>query len=79
MARGIASIGAGELWACFGEPGVGVAGVVAVEGTVVEVGGAEGPALSAAPPRAKSSANLARFSSFITMAAQEKQVKGMYS
>ena len=72
MARGIASIGAGELWTFFGEPGVGVARVVAVEAIVVEVGGAKGHALPAVPLRAKSPANLARFSSFITIAAPGK-------
>jgi len=72
VAKGMASIGAVELGASFGEPGVGVAGVVVAEGMVVEVGGAEGPALLAAPPRAKSPTNLACFSSVITMAAPEE-------
>ena len=68
----MASIEAVELGASFGELGVGVAGVVAAEGMVVEVRGVEGPALLVAPPRAKSPANLARFSSIITMVAPEE-------
>ena len=51
---------------------MGFVGAVAAKGMVVEVGGAEGPALLAAPPRAKSPTNLARFSSVITMAAPEE-------
>jgi len=38
MAKGMASIGVVELGASFGEPGVGVVGVVAAEGMVVEYG-----------------------------------------
>jgi len=38
MAKGMASMGAVKLATSFGEPGVGVAGVVAAEGMVVEVG-----------------------------------------
>jgi len=72
VAKGMASIGAVELGASFGEPRVEAVWVDAAEGMVVEVGGAEGPSLLAAPPRDKSPSNLAHFSSVITMAAPEE-------
>jgi len=80
VAKGIALIGAVETGATLGEAGAGIdrgeiavgrVGLEAARGVVIEVGGAEGPALFAAAPRVKSPASRVRFSWVITMAAPE--------